>query len=230
MAKYRKEMLKETHLQLAQQLLSEGKVKEAEQHFIEAGEWKVAIEKYSKSGHWEDALRLVKTYGGPKDIEALVRDWARLEGSREEGSQLLLKQGLVEAALDFEVEKKNFSKAFELAENSCRHKLPHVRLHYAMFLEDQNRLKDAEDQYILAGKLAGAVNMYEHQQDFHSALRVAKQYDQVSSDHISESREVPPAEKRDTEGGAVLHHGQAARAGHRGLHQRQPPQRSHPRG
>jgi len=180
MGKHRKELLKEAHLQYAQQLLTEGKTKEAEQHFIEAGEWKVAIDKYSKSGQWEDALRLVKTYGGPKDIEALVRDWARLEGGGEQGSQLLLKQGLVEAALDYEVEKKNFNKAFELAETSCRHKLPHVRLHFAMHLEDQNRLKDAEDQYILAGKPAEAVNMYEHQMDFHSALRVAKQYDQKS--------------------------------------------------
>jgi intraflagellar transport protein 172 len=38
---YRKDLLKETHLHLAQQLEMEGNLKEAEGHYGEAGEWQV---------------------------------------------------------------------------------------------------------------------------------------------------------------------------------------------
>lgn len=43
-AKHRKDLLKETHLHLAESLLQENNLKRAEHHYIEAGSWLLAID------------------------------------------------------------------------------------------------------------------------------------------------------------------------------------------
>ena len=48
---------------------------------------------------------------------------------------------------------------------------------YACYLEDERRYKEAEENFIKAGKPSEAINMYEHLGDFHSALQVARQYE-----------------------------------------------------
>jgi intraflagellar transport protein 172 len=180
-SKHRKELLKDTHLHLAQLLEAEGKLPEAELHLIEAGAWNTAVDLYRRRGMWEDALRVAKGYGGPKEIAEVARSWAEKESSNGEGgSQLLLRQGLVEAALEYEIDRSNFDEAFRLAESQCRHRLPDVHLRYALHLEDESRYKEAEEEFVKAGRGTEAINMYEHQGDFPSALRVARQYDPAS--------------------------------------------------
>lgn len=181
-SKHRKELLRDTHLHLAAQFEAEGKWPDAEQHFVEAGCWNMAAELYMKHQMWEEALRVAKSYGGPKEIAEIARKWAATVGG-EGGSKLLIKQGLVEAALEYEVDNRNFEEAFRLAENNCRHRLPDVHLRYALFLEDENRFKEAEEEFVRAGKPTEAINMHTHNQDFHSAIRVAKQFapNQLSS-------------------------------------------------
>ena len=181
-SKHRKEMLRDTHLYLAGLFEKEGKWPDAEQHFVEAGCWNMAAELYMKHQMWEEALRVAKSYGGPKEIAEIARKWAATVGG-EGGSKLLIKQGLVEAALEYEVDNRNFEEAFRLAENNCRHRLPDVHLRYALFLEDENRFKEAEEEFVRAGKPTEAINMHTHNQDFHSAIRVAKQFapNQLSS-------------------------------------------------
>lgn len=176
-SKYKKEGLKDTHIYLGQLYEGEGKLKEAEGHFIEAGVWNMAVDLYRKRNMWEDALKVAKAYGGPKEIAEVARKWAETESLRGEGgSQLLMKQGLVEAALEFELEQGNYNEAFRIAEIHCRHKLPDVHLRYALYLEDENRPKEAEEEFIKAGKPVEAIYMYQHQQNFISALRLCKQY------------------------------------------------------
>mgnify|MGYP000140699940 FL=1 len=188
-AKHRKEHLTETHVYLAQQLESENKLKEAEHHYIEAGKWNLADDMYRRKSMWDEALRVAKGYGGPKEIAEVARKWAETESVRGEGgSQLLLRQGLVEAALEFEVDQGNFKEAFRLAENNCRHRLPDVHLSYALHLEDENRYKEAEEEFIKAGRATEAVHMYQHQNDFHSALRIARQFDSKLVPEILEAQ------------------------------------------
>jgi intraflagellar transport protein 172 len=43
-------------------------------------------------------------------------------------------------------------------------------LKYACYLEDEKRYKEAEENFVKAGKPAEAINMYEHLGDFHNAL------------------------------------------------------------
>ena len=52
------------------------------------------------------------------------------------------------AAVDF----VRFEEAFKLAENHAKYKLPEVHLKYALHLEDENRFKEAEEEFIKANK------------------------------------------------------------------------------
>lgn len=88
----------------------------------------------------------------------------------------MIKNGLIEAAIDFEANQERFDEAFKLAEGHAKYKLPEVHLKFALHLEDENRFKEAEEEFIKANKPQEAINMYEHKQDWHSALQVARQY------------------------------------------------------
>ena len=46
-----------------------------------------------------------------------------------------------------------------------------------MFLEDEGRFAEAEAEFIQASKPREAVDMYIHNQDWDSAMRIAEQYD-----------------------------------------------------
>jgi intraflagellar transport protein 172 len=70
----------------------------------------------------------------------------------EKGTQFLLKNGLIEAAIDFEANQEKFEEAFRLANNHAKYKLPEVHLKYALHLEDENRFKEAEEEFIKANK------------------------------------------------------------------------------
>jgi intraflagellar transport protein 172 len=90
---------------------------------------------------------------------------------------MLLKMNLVDAVIEYLSDRNEFDEAFRMAKQNAKHKISDVNLKYAFFLEDEKRYKEAEEQFIKAGKPGEAINMYEHQGDFHSALQVARQYD-----------------------------------------------------
>jgi intraflagellar transport protein 172 len=99
--KYRKDLLKDTHQHLAQQLDGEGNLKSAEHHYIEGGAWQVAVDMYRAHELWEDALRVAKANGDQKELgEVAIKVAENMEG--EKGTQFLIKNGLIEAAVDFE--------------------------------------------------------------------------------------------------------------------------------
>jgi intraflagellar transport protein 172 len=52
-----------------------------------------------------------------------------------------------------------FDFAFDLAKTSMKEKLPDIHLKYAMFLEDEGKFKEAEAEFIKAGKPKEAVLM-----------------------------------------------------------------------
>jgi intraflagellar transport protein 172 len=61
--KFRKDLLKDTHQHLAQQLEMESNLKQAEHHYIESTAWNFAVDMYRAHDMWEDALRVAKTNG-----------------------------------------------------------------------------------------------------------------------------------------------------------------------
>ena len=48
-----------------------------------------------------------------------------------------------------------------MAKLNAKHKVPDVHLKYALYLEDEQRYKEAEDHFVKAGKPSEAINMYE---------------------------------------------------------------------
>ncbi|DBA03525.1 TPA: hypothetical protein N0F65_011426 [Lagenidium giganteum] len=177
--KYRKDLLKDTHLYLAQQLEHEGNYKEAEHHFAEAGEWQAAVNMYRSNDMWDEAIRVAKFHGGINASKRVAYAWAMDLGG-EQGSKLLTRLGLIEPAIDYAIESGAFEHAFELARNCAPKKLPEVHLKHALFLEDEERFKEAEEEFIKAGKPREALDMYIHQQDWQNAMRVAESADPAS--------------------------------------------------
>lgn len=52
-----------------------------------------------------------------------------------------------------------FDFAFDLARTSMKNKMPEIHLKHAMYLEDEGKFKEAEAEFIKAGKPKEAVLM-----------------------------------------------------------------------
>ena len=176
---YRKDLLVETHLHLAQQLETEGSFKQAEKHYVEASDWGSAVNMYRANDMWDDAIRVAKQHGGVNASKKVAYAWAVSLGG-EAGAKLLTKFGLIDQAIDYATESGAFEHAFALANASKTDKLPDVHLKYAMFLEDEGRFEEAETEFLKAEKPKEAIDMYTHQQDWAAALRVAETADRAS--------------------------------------------------
>ena len=173
---YRPDFLKNTHLLVAQLLEADKNLKKAEHHLVEAGNWKGAVEMYRAHNMWEEALRVAKTNGMKAEINEIAKKWVS-NLPKEQATKMLMSMGLVEAAIDIEVDKKDFDLAFIIANQHAKYRVPYIHLKYAMFLEDEKRYHDAEEHYIKANQVEDVIQMYESQYDFQSALRVARQHD-----------------------------------------------------
>jgi len=179
-SKYRKELLNDTYKHIAEQFEIKGNLKKAEHYYVEAKMWTSAMSMYRQLEKWEDAKRVAKVHGGKSSFEKVVLAQAHAtfkEHGAEAGAQLLAKHGLIEIAIDYAVEHSNFQHAFELATHSAKHKLVDIHLKKALAFEDDEQFKLAEDEFIKANKPKEAIDMYIHQRDWVSAMRVAEAYD-----------------------------------------------------
>lgn len=179
-SKYRKELLNDTYKHIAEQYEMKGNLKKAEHYYVEAKMWTSAMSMYRQLEKWEDAKRVAKVHGGKSSFEKVVLAQAHAtfkEHGAEAGAQLLAKHGLIEIAIDYAVEHSNFQHAFELATHSAKHKLADIHLKKALALEDDEQFKLAEDEFIQASKPKEAIDMYIHQRDWTSAMRVAEAHD-----------------------------------------------------
>lgn len=57
---YHRDQLLETHMFLAKELEAEGRIRQAEYHFIEGKDWKSAVAMYCKHNVYEEAYRVHK--------------------------------------------------------------------------------------------------------------------------------------------------------------------------
>lgn len=179
-SKYRKELLNDTCKHIAEQYEMKCNLKKAEHYYVEAKMWTSAMSMYRQLEKWEDAKRVAKVHGGKSSFEKVVLAQAHAtlkESGAEAGAQLLAKHGLIEIAIDYAVEHSNFQHAFELASHSAKHKLPDIHLKKALALEDDEQFKLAEEEFIKASKPKEAIDMYIHQRDWVSAMRVAETHD-----------------------------------------------------
>lgn len=164
-----------------------GNLKKPEHYYVEAKMWTRAMSMYRQLEQWEDAKRVAKMHGGKQAFEKVVLAQAHAtfkEHGAEAGAQLLAKHGLIEIAIDYAVEHSNFQHAFELANLSAKHKLPDIHLKKALALEDDEQFKLAEEEFIQAKKPKEAIDMYVHQRDWVSAMRVADAYEPQSVNDV----------------------------------------------
>ncbi|GMH63033.1 hypothetical protein TrST_g9919 [Triparma strigata] len=195
-SKYRKELLGESHKYLAQQLEMEGNLRDAEEHYASAGEWLAAVNMYRTNDNWEEAIRVAKFHGGISASKRVAYAYAlHLGGSA--GAKLLGKLGLLEPAIDYAMESGAFTHAFELARDSLPKKVPEVHLKFALYLEDEERFTEAEQEFIQASKPREAIDMYVHQQSWSDALRVAEQYDPSAVTDVYAAQGKAAAERED---------------------------------
>ena len=176
---HRPDLLKETHQFLAQTLEMEGSLKDAEHHYVEAQEWHSAVSMYRSNELWDDAIRVAKFHGGINACKRVTIALLMAIGVVE-GSKYLTKHGLIDAAIEHATENGAYDMALELANNNLPKKLPEIYLKHALFLEDDERFREAEDEFIKASKPKEAIDMYVHQQDWENAIRVAESYDPVA--------------------------------------------------
>lgn len=85
----------------------ENNLKQAEHHYIESNAWNYAVDMYRAHDMWEEALRVAKTNGTVKELAEIAIKVAETMGA-EKGTQFLLKNGLIEAAIDFEANQDKF--------------------------------------------------------------------------------------------------------------------------
>ncbi|KAL9645308.1 hypothetical protein ABK040_002508 [Willaertia magna] len=204
-AKYDPIHLKQAHLRIAEQLESEGHLRQAEHHYIEASDWKNAVNMYRNNDKWNDAIRVAKAHGGPTAWKKVAHDWARQYTGGEAGVKLLFKLGLVEDAIDYALDGEFWELAFEMARSNSNmsHKLTQIHMKYAISLEEANNLKEAEAEYINANCPKEAVDMYMHHTDWENAMRVAETHDpslinyilEFQADLAFQNREFEKAEK-----------------------------------
>uniref|UniRef100_A0A3Q2XZS2 Intraflagellar transport protein 172 homolog n=1 Tax=Hippocampus comes TaxID=109280 RepID=A0A3Q2XZS2_HIPCM len=178
-AKHHPDLLTETHLHLAKELEAEAKFSEAEHHLMEAKDWKAAVNMYRLHDMWEDAYRIAKSHGGPNAQKQVGYLWARSLGG-EAAVKLLIKFGLLEYGIESASNSFLFDFAFELARLSSKEKIPEIHLKHAMYLEDERKFAEAEQEFIKAGKPKEAVHMYAHNKDWINAQRVAESHDPES--------------------------------------------------
>ncbi|XP_043460196.1 intraflagellar transport protein 172 homolog [Prionailurus bengalensis] len=174
--KHHPDLLSDTHLHLGKELEAEGRLQEAEYHYLEAQEWKATVNMYRSNGLWEEAYRVAKAHGGTNAHKHVAYLWAKSLGG-ESAVRLLNKLGLLEAAIDHAADNCSFEFAFELSRLALKHKTPEIHLRYAMYLEDEGKFEEAEAEFIRAGKPKEAVLMFVHNQDWEAAQRVAEAHD-----------------------------------------------------
>ena len=62
--------------------------------------------------------------------------------------------------------------------------LPEVHLKKALALEDDERYKEAADEFIKANKPKEAIDMYIHQRDWQSAMGIAEKFDREAVNEV----------------------------------------------
>lgn len=179
---YRKEYLGESYLKVAELLEAEGNLRQAEHFLLEANKVSAAINMYRKVGKWEDCYRVAKSHGSPDGASKVAVLWAHQLGG-DSAVKLLTKLNLLDWAIDHALEQDSpdyFDFALELCKIARKEKLPLVAEKYGEFLENQGHYKEAEAEFIKAGKPRNAILMYVTCHDWESAQRVAEQYDKDS--------------------------------------------------
>ncbi|OXU27721.1 hypothetical protein TSAR_004638 [Trichomalopsis sarcophagae] len=195
-AKFRPELLKETHAHLAKELVKAGKPKEAEEHFLGGNNWRGAVDAYRSANMWEDALRVAKQSSGDKAAQQVALMWSRTLAP-ELGARVLARLDYLDGCLQLACEANYFDWALEIVKYGSVEQQRDVHYRYAMALEDEGRFSDAEREFLKADKAMEAVQMYIHTREWDAAEYVAQNHCQEGLSQVLVARASEAAEAQD---------------------------------
>ncbi|KAL0220860.1 hypothetical protein RCL1_000714 [Eukaryota sp. TZLM3-RCL] len=180
---YRKEHLEQTLKFLAQNLESEGNLKQAESFYLQTRDWNSAVKMYIYAKNFEKALGLAKLYGGNTATKSVAYQWAEEKGSHQ-GVELLIKLGLIELSIEFAIDHDLVEIALEKATSLLPNAIPEVYSKLARNFVDKGQVLKAEEYYIKANKIKDAVDLYVNSGDWVSAMRVAENNQSKLIDYV----------------------------------------------
>eukprot|EP00697_Spironema_sp_BW2_P009375 gnl/Spiro4/24229_TR12030_c0_g1_i1.p1 gnl/Spiro4/24229_TR12030_c0_g1~~gnl/Spiro4/24229_TR12030_c0_g1_i1.p1 ORF type:complete len:1700 (+),score=346.14 gnl/Spiro4/24229_TR12030_c0_g1_i1:76-5175(+) len=178
-AAHHPDKLNQAHLHLGRTLEKEGNLKVAEKHYVASGEWKAAEAMYRQAQLWDDALRVSQLHGGNIAHQETIYHWATSMGG-EAGAKLLAKHNMIESAIAYALSSGEYDQALELAEISCRDKLPEVYVTIGHKFATERLFKEAEDSFLRAGRPEEAIAVYLEDNNFDAAMRIAETHSPAS--------------------------------------------------
>jgi intraflagellar transport protein 172 len=186
---HNKDKLDQAHLEVAKTYEEAGKFEKAEHHYIESGNWNYAVDMYQSRKMWEDCIRVCKSNATDRETVEIAKKWNK-ELGEQQFVDMLKKMNLTDALIEYLADAKQFDEAFDIAKKNSKHKIPDVYLKKALYLEDQQKYKEAEENFILAGKLDEAVTMYCELKDFASAMRICNDPKKMSEISLELARQL----------------------------------------
>ena len=109
---------------------------------------------------WEEAFRVAGECREQPELRKQVAFlWAKHLGS-DSAVRLLNRLGLLNTAIDYATEHCVFDFAFELVRSCPPDKVAEVHNKYAMFLEDEGKLAEAEEQFIKVSTVLCVPNLH----------------------------------------------------------------------
>jgi intraflagellar transport protein 172 len=181
--KFNRDKLPKVHLEIAKQYEAQGKLQKAEHHYLESNYWNLAVDMYESKKMWEECIRVCKSNASDRETVEMAKKWNKDLGE-DQFIQMLKKMNLTDALIEYLSDLKQFTEAFKIADKNSRHKKPDVHLKYAFHLEQEKKYKEAEENFIQAGKLDEAISMYTDLGDYNSALRISNQFDPKKTPEI----------------------------------------------
>lgn len=122
--------------------------------------------------------------------------WARTLAP-ELGARLLMRLNYLDPCLQLACEASLFEWALEIAKYGTVDQKKEVHYRHAMALEDEGRFVEAEKEFVQAGKVTEAVQMYIHNRDWESAEDVAQSHSQEAVAQVLIARAAEAAEGQD---------------------------------
>jgi len=103
--------------------------------------------------------KVSKEHGGDNAAKQVAFLWAKTLGG-DSAVKLLNRFNLLEEAIEFSGDNGQLDFAFELCRLGMKSKMPSVHFKYAIQLEEDGQLKQAESQFVQANRPNEAVLMY----------------------------------------------------------------------
>ncbi|KAK6046896.1 hypothetical protein COOONC_15599 [Cooperia oncophora] len=149
----------------------------AERLYVEASLHKEAIAMYIKNNRWADAYRLSEEFLGKEETFALYEAKAEeleQQGRYADAEQLYISIGMSNRAVLMYKNAERNDDVIRLVEKYHGEHLQDTHKRLGMEHEERGDLRSAEEEYLKAGDIKAAINMYREKEMWTDAYRLAR--------------------------------------------------------